>query len=111
MRSRLSATAFGQADESVVIALACTGGELDPETSNGYREDSLEQLDLDAALAKLPADVRICVVLAYNEGMSHPEIAQLTLPLGTVKSHIARGAIRLREMLASYAGSCSNERV
>jgi RNA polymerase sigma-70 factor (ECF subfamily) len=62
-------------------------------------------MDLDAALAKLPHDVRLCVVLAYNEGMSHPEIARAAgLPLGTVKSHIARGAARLREMLAAYAG-------
>ena len=44
------------------------------------------------------------VVLAYNEGMSHPEIATVTgLPLGTVKTHIARGAARLRETLAAYA--------
>jgi DNA-directed RNA polymerase specialized sigma24 family protein len=57
-------------------------------------------------LAKLSSEVRLCVVLAYNEGMSHSEIAQLTnLPVGTVKSHISRGAARLREMLATYAGS------
>jgi RNA polymerase sigma-70 factor (ECF subfamily) len=51
--------------------------------------------------------MRLCVVLAYNEGMSHPQIVALTgLPLGTVKSHIARGAARLREILADYgAGS------
>jgi RNA polymerase sigma factor (sigma-70 family) len=70
-----------------------------------HRDDILEQMDLGAALAKLPSNVRLCVVLAYNEGMSHPEIAQLTnLPVGTVKSHISRGAARLREMLATYAG-------
>jgi DNA-directed RNA polymerase specialized sigma24 family protein len=64
-------------------------------------------MDLDAALATLPPDVRLCVVLAYNEGNSHPEIVALTgLPLGTVKSHIARGAARLRDTLADYgAGS------
>jgi DNA-directed RNA polymerase specialized sigma24 family protein len=42
-------------------------------------------------------------VLAYSEGMSHPEIVAATgLPLGTVKSHIARGAARMREILADY---------
>jgi DNA-directed RNA polymerase specialized sigma24 family protein len=61
------------------------------------------RMDLDAALSTLPADMRLCVVLAYNEGMSHPEIVALTgAPLGTVKSHIARGAARLREILADY---------
>jgi DNA-directed RNA polymerase specialized sigma24 family protein len=51
----------------------------------------------------LSPSVRLCVVLAYHEGMSHGEIASLTqIPLGTVKSHIARGAARLRELLAAY---------
>ena len=79
--------------------------EADPDDAGSYRESTAEAMDLDAALAKLPHDVRLCVVLAYNEGMSHPEIAHAAgLPLGTVKSHIARGAARLREMLAAYAG-------
>lgn len=79
--------------------------ELDPEDAGSHRETPAEALDLDAALARLPHDVRLCVVLAYNEGMSHPEIVSATgLPLGTVKSHIARGAARLRELLAAYAG-------
>jgi RNA polymerase sigma-70 factor (ECF subfamily) len=43
------------------------------------------------------------VVLAYDQGLSHPEIVELTgLPLGTVKSHITRAAKRLREILADY---------
>lgn len=77
--------------------------ELEPESIGSYRDMAAEQLDLDAALAKLPPDVRLCLVLAYNEGMSHPEIARATsLPVGTVKSHISRGAARLRDMLADY---------
>jgi RNA polymerase sigma factor (sigma-70 family) len=62
-----------------------------------------ERLDLDAALATLPPHVRLCVVLAYSEGMSHAEISESTaIPLGTVKSHIARGAAHLRELLQAY---------
>jgi RNA polymerase sigma factor (sigma-70 family) len=61
------------------------------------------RMDLDAALSTLPHDMRLCVVLAYNEGMAHPEIVAATgLPLGTVKSHISRGAARLRDILADY---------
>jgi RNA polymerase sigma-70 factor (ECF subfamily) len=64
------------------------------------------QLDLDAALAQLPSDVRLCIVLAYNEGMSHGEISQTaSIPLGTVKSHITRGSARLRELLHAYGGA------
>jgi RNA polymerase sigma factor (sigma-70 family) len=63
-----------------------------------------EQLDLDSALATLPPDVRLCITLGYAERMSHSEICEATgLPLGTVKSHIARGASRLRKLLGAYA--------
>jgi len=62
-----------------------------------------ERLDLDRALAQLAPDVRLCIVLTYGERMSHREIAEATdLPLGTVKSHIARGAARLRDLLRAY---------
>ena len=62
-----------------------------------------ERLDLDAALAALPPAARLCVVLAYSEGMSYSEIVEATaIPLGTVKSHITRGVARLRELLQAY---------
>jgi RNA polymerase sigma-70 factor (ECF subfamily) len=62
-----------------------------------------ERIDLDRALSQLPAAVRLCIVLAYGERMSHREIVEATdLPLGTVKSHIARGAARLRDLLRAY---------
>jgi RNA polymerase sigma-70 factor (ECF subfamily) len=67
---------------------------------------SHEQLDLDRALARLSADERLCIVLAYSEGMSHSEIVEATgLPLGTVKSHIRRGSERLRGLLHAYRPS------
>jgi RNA polymerase sigma-70 factor (ECF subfamily) len=78
--------------------------ELDAEALPAAAPHSSdEQLDLDRALAHLAADERLCVVLAYSEGMSHSEIASLTaLPLGTVKSHIRRGGERLRALLDAY---------
>jgi RNA polymerase sigma-70 factor (ECF subfamily) len=77
-------------------------GELSGmETPN--RESPGVGMDLDEALGALPAAVRLCLALAYQEGMSHREIAEATgFPLGTVKSHITRGSERLREMLADY---------
>lgn len=69
----------------------------------GFAHSTDEQLDLDRALAQLSAAERLCVVLTYNEGMSHGEISALTsLPLGTVKSHIRRGGERLRTLLDAY---------
>ncbi len=54
--------------------------------------------DLPRMLAVLKEDERVTMVLCYAYGMSHREIAELTeTPLGTVKSHIRRGAARIRE--------------
>lgn len=75
-------------------------GDSDPRV---HFDGAAEGIDLDAALATLPPHVRLCVVLAHSEGMSHTEIAALTkLPLGTVKSHVTRGSARLRQLLAAY---------
>ncbi len=60
-------------------------------------------MDLDHALGMLGEDVRLCIVLAYHERMTHDEISTLTaLPLGTVKSHIRRGTHRMRTLLSEY---------
>ena len=60
-------------------------------------------MDLDRALAALADVERLCLVLAYHEGMSHSEIATtLELPLGTVKSHVRRGAEQMRQLLSDY---------
>ena len=60
-------------------------------------------MDLDRALATLADDVRLCVVLAYHERMTHTEIADFTgIPLGTVKSHVRRGTQKLQQELAAY---------
>ena len=67
-------------------------------------------MDLDRALSRLPAGQRICIVLSYHEGMTHPEIAETTgLAEGTVKSHIRRGTERLREILSAYKVSTGKE--
>jgi RNA polymerase sigma-70 factor (ECF subfamily) len=74
---------------------------------SGLETPSLETpsvgMDLDEALSALPEAVRLCLVLSYQEGMSHREIADASgFPLGTVKSHVTRGSERLRHLLADY---------
>ncbi|MDB5475963.1 MAG: polymerase sigma-70 factor,ECF subfamily [Phenylobacterium sp.] len=55
-----------------------------------------DRLALEAAMAELPADQRACVALCLAADFSHAEAAEaLDLPLGTVKSHVARGRARL----------------
>jgi RNA polymerase sigma-70 factor (ECF subfamily) len=58
-------------------------------------------LDLAAACAALPPEQRAALLLCLGCDFSHAEAAQaLALPLGTVKSHVARG----REKLAAFLG-------
>jgi len=74
-----------------------------PLPEEAVENTSAMVLDLNRALARLGEAVRLCVVLAYHEGMSHGAIAQTTgLPLGTVKSHINRGSAQLRAFLEAY---------
>ena len=52
------------------------------------------------ALAALPLDQRACVALCLAGDWSHAEAAEaLGLPLGTVKSHVARGRAKLMDVL------------
>jgi RNA polymerase sigma-70 factor (ECF subfamily) len=58
---------------------------------------------LDAALRLLPVDQRTAVVLCDVYGMDYGEVAEATASaLGTVKSRIHRGRLRLRELLAEH---------
>jgi RNA polymerase sigma-70 factor (ECF subfamily) len=75
-----------------------TGPEAAPESV------SVARLDLERAFALLKPAERATLTLCHAAGMSHEETAlALKLPLGTVKSHIARGKEKLKTLLQDHA--------
>lgn len=112
IRSLREAKAFGGWLKRLAISIwlqqlrkndALRGAEEFDEIDRAQYDSKGLAMDLDQALATLPAEVRLCLVLSYHQGMAHGEIAEYTeLPLGTVKSHINRGAERLRQLLVAY---------
>jgi RNA polymerase sigma-70 factor (ECF subfamily) len=57
-----------------------------------------------AAVSELPEDQRRALELAYFEGLTHQEIAERTAsPLGTVKTRVRLGLMKLRERMRPYS--------
>ena len=63
-------------------------------------EARAEAHTLQRCLGELEAEQRQSIVLAFFHGLSHSELAaHLRKPLGTVKTHVRRGLMRLRDCL------------
>jgi RNA polymerase sigma factor (sigma-70 family) len=61
-----------------------------------------DRLALQSAMTALPLEQRAAVALCLAADFSHAEAADaLGLPLGTVKSHVARGRLKLLERLGA----------
>lgn len=72
-----------------------------PELPSG-----LVRRDIEAALAELPQELRLPLLMADVEEMSMAEIAEaLDWPVGTVKSRLWRARIRLGTLLREYRRS------
>jgi DNA-directed RNA polymerase specialized sigma24 family protein len=58
------------------------------------------KLDLEKAMAQLSLPQRASLTMCFALGYSHEEAAAiLEMPVGTLKSHIARGRERTRQLL------------
>ena len=94
---------------------------LEPETDEGEEmetprwladpsmspEEEVEADDLEHAiqhcLNELPVEFRAVVVLTDIQGMDYKEVAaSVRVPLGTIKSRLARARLRLRECLQGF---------
>jgi RNA polymerase sigma-70 factor (ECF subfamily) len=71
------------------------------ELTDATNPDQGARLDVAAALAALPSRERACLLLCDVEGWSHTEAARLLeLPLGTLKSVVARARDTVRRHLS-----------
>jgi RNA polymerase sigma-70 factor (ECF subfamily) len=126
------ATAFDRARGTYLswILLITRSRALDRLRSRQPRESSLQPLDeflelhapepdaeastqlaqrrglIRAALHELSSEQRELIELAYFGGLSHSELADRTgLPLGTVKTRIRMGMMKLKERLTPQKGA------
>lgn len=95
---------------------------LEPDTDDGEEMDSprwladpnmtpdqvaeADELEhaLQHCLDNLPLDFKTVVVMADIQGMDYTEVAAaVRVPLGTIKSRLARARLRLRECLQGFA--------
>jgi len=84
-----------------------TAGDV---ASHGISSRPDEALDLDAALASLPAVSRTIVWLHDVEGMTHKEIASLMGRTESFsKSQLSRAYQRLRPLLSQHADSSASQ--
>lgn len=64
------------------------------------------------AMRELSPEQQKALRLSLYEGLSHQEIAdRLGVPLGTVKTNLRRGLIRIREMLSRTSASAEDRRL
>lgn len=81
-------------------SLVDTNQDVNPEEALLTQE--LQQV-IQLGLEKLPLDQRVAVILCDIQGLSYEEIAVTTqTTLGTVRSRIARGRVRLRAYLLQH---------
>lgn len=73
------------------------------ETASSPTRSADLQHDLAAALRQLSAEEQTLFYLCYQQGFSHSEAAlALDCPAGTVKTHLARGKDKLRQLLTAW---------
>lgn len=92
-------TALEQAGASTVASGA--GDTENPELA--LLHQTLDE-PLERALDSLPDEMRLCVLLVDVQGLEYAyAAAALRIPIGTVRSRLARARLKLQDLLVDYA--------
>jgi len=84
------------------VPATTVGLDLDALPGEADDEDFVDRDRLQGALAEIPPDFRVVLLMFYFEDCSYREIArQLGLPMGTVMSRLCRAKRHLRAKLFS----------
>jgi RNA polymerase sigma-70 factor (ECF subfamily) len=98
MRERQAEVRIPDEGETVTADVAAALVDENPWVIAMRNEESR---GLSQALEFLPEEQRMLIDLAFFQGFSHSEIAEMAaLPLGTVKTRIRTGIMALRQKLA-----------
>ena len=98
MRRRRAVTSDLDFGVLPAAAESCSTDVLESEEAGNLREFVWD------AVARLSPPQRATILLFYRQDMSCQEIARiLEIPIATVKSHLHRGRLRLRELLESLS--------
>lgn len=74
-------------------------------TLDGVAERDETAAAVHRALGQLPTDQRAAIEMAFYEGLSYTEVAgRLGVPVGTAKTRIRLGMIKLRKILGPTEG-------
>jgi RNA polymerase sigma-70 factor (ECF subfamily) len=102
-RTREVLTAAAGEQEATDGVLVHEGAQSQRDPEGQLLDRSLSE-DVARALADIPADFRLAVVLCDVEGFSYKEIADIMeCPVGTVMSRLHRGRRLLKESLKDFA--------
>lgn len=98
-RFRAGAAEYGRIESLDAAQLFASDADTPEQDVEGQERRKFVQ----QALTVLTPEQRHVIALAYFYGLSQSEIAEkLQLPLGTVKTRMRLGMIKLREVLAPY---------
>ena len=99
---RLRSIATRRQHEGSFFLVKETSGRAQPGPETQTLSDEKRER-VSAAIHKLPAEQKRAIELAYFQGLSHSEIAtRLDIPLGTIKSQIRLGMMKLRSVLRAF---------